>query len=77
VFDCWLPALMLDPAPLDPSRPPVARQLVGRNMTSTTAALALIVAGILIALAMTIWFLTHVYDRGGPPVCQPEVRHQQ
>lgn len=35
-------------------------------MTSTTVALALIVAGILIALAMIIWFLKHVYDRGGP-----------
>ena len=35
-------------------------------MTSTTVALTLIVAGILIALAMIIWFLKHVYDRGGP-----------
>ena len=35
-------------------------------MTSATAALALLVAGILIALAMIIWFLKHVYDCGGP-----------
>lgn len=35
-------------------------------MTSTTAALALIIVGILIALAMILTFLWRVYDRGGP-----------
>jgi hypothetical protein len=39
---------------------------MGSMMTSTTVVLALIVTGILIALAMIIWFLKHVYDRGGP-----------
>ena len=35
-------------------------------MTSTTVALALIIVGMLTALAMIIRFLTHVYNRGGP-----------
>jgi hypothetical protein len=35
-------------------------------MTSTTFALALIIAGILISLAMILYFLWCVYDRGGP-----------
>jgi hypothetical protein len=38
----------------------------GPKMTSTIAALTLIIAGMLIALAMIIRFLTYVYDRGGP-----------
>ena len=35
-------------------------------MTTTTIAVALIVAGILISLAMILCFLWCVYDRGGP-----------
>jgi hypothetical protein len=35
-------------------------------MTPATVAVALLIAGILIALAMIIWFLKHVYACGGP-----------
>jgi hypothetical protein len=35
-------------------------------MTSTTVAVALIVAGILISLAMILYFLWSVYEGGGP-----------
>jgi hypothetical protein len=39
---------------------------MGRTMTTTTIAVGLIVAGILISLAMILYFLWSVYDRGGP-----------
>jgi hypothetical protein len=39
---------------------------MGRKMTTTTIAVGLIVAGILISLAMILSFLWSVYDRGGP-----------
>jgi hypothetical protein len=35
-------------------------------MTTTTIAVGLIVVGILISLAMILYFLWSVYDRGGP-----------
>lgn len=35
-------------------------------MNPTTAAIALIVAGTVISMAMILFFLRYVYDRGGP-----------